>query len=179
MTDKELIAQLAEGRYDAAFNTLVKEYSERLYWHLRHFTASHEDADDLLQDVFIKLWQVLPTFRGESSFYTWIYRIATNEALSWLRKKKVRAALDFQSLENVLCAKIEDDPYFDGDEVDKALQKAIATLPGKQKQVFLLRYYDEMPYEQIAEIVNSSVDSAKVLYHTAYKRIKEILQKQF
>ena len=91
----------------------------------------------------------------------------------------MRAALDFQSLENVLCAKIEDDPYFDGDEVDKALQKAIATLPGKQKQVFLLRYYDEMPYEQIAEIVNSSVDSAKVLYHTAYKRIKEILQKQF
>ena len=179
MTDKELIALLAEGRYEAVFNTLVKEYSERLYWHQRHFTASHEDADDLLQEVFIKLWQVLPTFRGESSFFTWMYRIATNEALSWLRKKKVRAALDFQSLENILCAKIEDDPYFDGDEVDRALQKAIAALPGKQKQVFLLRYYDEMPYEQIAEIVDSSVDSAKVLYHTAYKRIKEMLQKQF
>ena len=83
MTDKELILMLAEGRYEAVFNTLVKEYSERLYWHLRLFTASHEDADDLLQEVFIKLWQVLPTFRGESSFYTWLYRIATNEAISW------------------------------------------------------------------------------------------------
>lgn len=179
MTDKDLIAQWAEGRYEAVFNTLVKEYSERLYWHLRHFTASHEDADDLLQEVFIKLWQALPTFRGDSSFFTWMYRIATNEALGWLRKKKVRSALDFQSLENVLCAKIEDDPYFDGDEVDRALQKAIATLPGKQKQVFLLRYYDEMTYEQIAQIVDPSVGSLKVLYHTAYTRIKEMLQKQF
>lgn len=179
MTDQELINWLSEGRYEAVFNHLVEEYSERLYWHLRRFTASHEDADDLLQEVFVKVWQVLPTFRGECAFYTWLYRIATNKAISWLRKKKVRAALDFQSLENELGAKIEQDPYFDGDALDKALQKAVATLPGKQKQVFLLRYYEDMPYEQIAEIVGSSAGSLKVLYHTAYKRIKEQLEQEF
>lgn len=179
MTDKELITWLAEGRYEAVFNHLVEQYSTRLYWHLRHFTASHEDADDLLQEVFVKVWQVLPTFRGDSAFFTWMYRIASNEAISWLRKKKVRVALDFQSLENVLCAQIDDDPFFDGDALDRALQKAVATLPGKQKQVFLLRYYEEMPYEEIASVMGSTVGSLKVLYHTAYTKIKEMLQREF
>ncbi len=179
MTDKELITWLAEGRYEAVFNYLVEQYSTRLYWHLRHFTASHEDADDLLQEVFVKVWQVLPTFRGDSAFFTWMYRIASNEAISWLRKKKVRAALDFQSLENVLCAQIDDDPFFDGDALDRALQKAVATLPGKQKQVFFLRYYEEMPYEEIASVMGSTVGSLKVLYHTAYTKIKEMLQREF
>lgn len=179
MTDKELISLHNEGRYELVFDKLVKTYSQRLYWHLRHFTASHEDADDLLQDVFVKVWQTLPNFRGGSSFYTWLYRVATNEAISWLRKQKVRSALSFDRLDNFLSARVEADAYFDGDELQRELQKAIATLSGKQKQVFLLRYYDEMPYEQISEILGSSVGSLKVTYHNAYNKIKEILQRKF
>lgn len=179
MTDRQIISLCKDGRFEEAFNNLVKVYSERLYWHLRQFTGSHDDADDLLQDVFIKVWQVLPEFRGESSLFTWLYRIATNEAISWLRKKKVRSSLDFDSLENVVSPHPEDDPWFDGDEIERELQKAVATLPGKQKQVFLLRYYDDLPYEQIAEILGSGVGSLKVLYHTAYTRVKKILQEKF
>ena len=160
MSDKELISLHNKGRYEQVFNELVKNYSQRLYWHLRYYTASHEDADDLLQEVFIKVWQTLPNFRGGSSFYTWLYRITTNEAISWLRKQKVRAAIQF-------------------DKLDRELQKAIATLSGVQKQVFLLRYYEEMPYEEISAILGSSVGSLKVSYHNAYNKIKEILQKKF
>lgn len=179
MSDKELISLHNKGRYEQVFNELVKNYSQRLYWHLRYYTASHEDADDLLQEVFIKVWQTLPNFRGGSSFYTWLYRITTNEAISWLRKQKVRAAIQFDKLDHVLSAKVESDPYFNGNEVERELQKAIAALSGVQKQVFLLRYYEEMPYEEISAILGSSVGSLKVSYHNAYNKIKEILQKKF
>ena len=175
MTDKDIIALHREGRFEEAFDALVKAYSERLYWHLRHFTASHDDADDLLQEVFIKVWTQFASFRGESALITWLWRIASNEAISWLRKKKVRAALEFDSIENVLSLRVQDDPWFDGDEAERTLQKAIATLSGKEKEVFLLRYYEEMPYEQMAPVLNSTVGSLKVLYHNAADKVKKFV----
>ena len=178
MTDREIIKLHSEGRFEEAFDALVKAYSERLYWHLRHFTASHEDADDLLQEVFIKVWTQFASFRGESALLSWLWRIASNEAISWLRKKKVRAALEFDSLENVLSLRVQDDPWFDGDEAEREFQKALAKLSGKEKEVFLLRYYEEMPYEQIAPILDSSVASLKVLYHHAAGKIKETLKRE-
>ncbi|MBP5397359.1 MAG: RNA polymerase sigma factor [Bacteroidales bacterium] len=178
MTDKDIIKLHREGRFEEAFDALVKAYSERLYWHLRHFTASHDDADDLLQEVFIKVWTQFASFRGESALFTWLWRIASNEAISWLRKKKVRAALEFDSIENVLSLRVQDDPWFDGDEAERKLQQAIATLSGKEKEVFLLRYYEDMPYEQMASVLDSTVGSLKVLYHNAVTKVKKVLDKE-
>jgi len=164
----------------SGFKLLVTTYSERLYWHLRRFVNFHEDADDLLQDVFVKVWQKLDQFQGRSSMYTWIYRIATNEALSFIRKNKKMHIVDIArddeglSLEEKLVA----DPLFDGDEAQKLLQVAIAQLPEKQKAVFMLRYYEEMKYDEISEVLDTSVGALKANYHHAVKKIEEHLTKK-
>lgn len=179
MTDKEIIQLKAEGRYTEAFNALVAEYSERLYWHVRRIVCSHEDTDDLLQEIFVKVWAALPSFRGDAQLFTWLYRIATNESLNFLRRAKVRAALSFTSIDENLERKIEDDPYFNGNAAQQALMKAIAKLPPKQKAVFSMRYFDEMKYEDIAQALHTSVGSLKASYHIAYEKIKAELKKEF
>lgn len=159
------------------FNEIVREFSERVYWHVRRFVNSHEDADDLVQDVFLKVWTALPSFRGEAQTYTWIYRIATNEALNWLRREKVRAALRFSSLDEEMERRIDADPWFNGDAAERNLSKAVVRLPERQRQVFILRYYDEMSYEEMAKVLDTSVGSLKASYHIAQEKIREALGK--
>lgn len=178
MTDSEILELYRGGRQQEAFNQIVKNYSERLYWHVRSLVCSHEDADDLVQEIYIKVWNSLPFFRGDARLYTWLYRIATNETLNFLNKQKVRAALTFESLSDNLERKIDDDPYFNGNEAQRLLSKAIQKLPQKQKAVFCMRYYQELPYDDISEITGSSVGTLKASYHFAYEKIKKELQEK-
>lgn len=178
MTDEEIIGLYRNGQDERAFKEIVAAYSERLYWHVRRFVCSHEDTDDLLQEIFIKIWSALPSFRGDSRLFTWIYRIATNETLNWLHKQKVRAILKFESIDTELADKIDDDPYFNGDEAQRLLFKAIAGLPQKQKSVFCLRHFDDLSYEDISEILGTSVGALKASYHFASEKIRAELQNQ-
>lgn len=178
MTDREIAILISGGRMEEAFNELVKSYSERLYWHVRRFLCSHEDTDDLLQEIFIKIWTALPSFRGESQLFTWIYRIATNEALNHLQKMKVRQALRFSSIDSMMEDRIKDDPWFNGDEAQRALSKAIQKLPARQKAVFLMRYYEEIPYEDISKIMGISTGALKASYHLAREKVQDYLLKE-
>lgn len=157
---------------EQVFNNIIKEYSERLYWHVRRMVGSHEDADDLLQDIFLKIWTALPTFRGEAKLYTWVWRIATNETLNWLRKEKVRAMLRFASADELAAQKVEADPYFNGTAAEREIAKAVARLPEKQRQVFIMRWWDELSYEQISAITGTSVGALKASYHIAQEKLK-------
>ncbi|MBQ1648619.1 MAG: RNA polymerase sigma factor, partial [Bacteroidales bacterium] len=139
------------SQQEQLFNQIVKDYSEKIYWHVRRFVYSHEDADDLVQEIFVKIWKSLPSFRGEANLYTWIYRIATNEALNFLRRRKVRAALMFQSLDEETSRQIDEDPWFDGTALQRKLAKAVAALPTKQRLVFNMKYFGDMKYEDIAQ----------------------------
>ena len=177
MQDRHIINLCHEGEYELAFNSIVQTYSERLYWHVRRFVCSHEDTDDLLQDIFIKIWTALPTFRGDAKLYTWLYRIATNEVLNHLRKQKFKALVSFESSYAVLEKMIDDDVHFNGNQLQRELHKAIQRLPEKQRIVFNLRYFDEMKYEDIAEITGTSVRALKASYHHAYGKVKEDMQK--
>ena len=154
------------------FNKIVREESEKLYWHLRRMVSSHEDADDLLQEVFIKVWAALPSFRGDSSMSTWVWRIATNEALNFLRREKVRAALRFTSIDAETERKILADPYFNGTEAERRLSCAVSRLPEKQRQVFVMRYWDDLSYEEISAITGTSVGALKASYHLAQEKIR-------
>ena len=178
MTDKEIIALYCDGRHEQAFNQIVENYTERVYWHVRRFLCCHEDANDLLQDIFIKIWTALPSFRGDAQLFTWIYRIATNEVLNHLRKQRIKALASFESATAILERKIDEDPYFNGDAMQRELHKAIQKLPQKQRIVFSLRYFDEMKYEEISEITGTSIGALKASYHHAYNKIKEELQKK-
>ena len=157
---------------DSLFRSLADQNSESLYWHVRGLVGSHEDADDILQEVFIKVWRALPGFRGDSSLTTWLWRIATNEALSFLRKKRVRAALSFVSLDAEAERVLDSDPWFDGDEAQRRLAVAVSKLPLKQRAVFCMRYFEELPYEKISEITGTSVGALKASYHQAAEKIK-------
>ena len=179
MTDGHIINLCRRCEYEAAFNGIVDSYTERLYWHIRRFVCSHDDTDDLLQDVFIKIWTALPTFRMESKLFTWLYRIATNEVLNHLRRQRFKAAITLESASAILERKIDEDPYFNGDKVQRELHKAILRLPEKQRIVFSLRYFDEMKYEDMAEVTGTSVGALKASYHHAYTKIKEDMQRYF
>ena len=176
MTEKEIIHVFNSGQHERAFNAIVETYSERLYWVVRRLVNSHEDTDDLLQEIFLKIWTALPSFRGEAQLYTWLYRIAQNEALNFLAKQKVRTALQFRSLDAEMERRIDNDPWFNGNEAERELSRAIARLPRKQRTVFLMRYYDDLPYEEISEITGTSVGSLKASYHFAAEKIKEDLK---
>lgn len=178
MTDQEIIQLQRSGEFDKAFNAIVDSYSEQLYWHVRRFLCSHEDTDDTLQDIFMKIWNALPTFKGESRIYTWLYRIATNEALNFLRRQRIISFIGLDSPTEKLVKKIDEDPYFNGDTLQRELHKAIQRLPQKQKLVFNLRYFDEMKYEDIAEITGTSVGALKASYHHAYNKIKAELEEK-
>ena len=177
MTDKEILELYKAGEREKAFGEIVESYSERLYWHVRRFLCSHEDTDDLLQEIFIKIWSSLSSFRGDSSLYTWIYRIATNEALNFLNKQKVRSALQFESLSSKLEEKIDEDPWFNGDVMQRMLMKAIQRLPEKQRLVFVMRWFEELPYEEISEILGTSIGALKASYHFATEKLKSFLEK--
>lgn len=158
-----------------AFAVLVKQYSEQLYWKIRRIVLIHEDADDVLQNTFIKVWNNLDDFRGNSRLSTWLYRIAINEALDFLRKQKIRTSLSSDadmSVANKLLA----DEYFDGDRIQAELQAAIASLPDVQRTVFNLRYFDEMKYSDISKILDTSEGALKASYHLAVKKISEYLK---
>lgn len=179
MKNDEIKKLCMEGSYEAAFKCIVDTFSERIYWHVRRFVCSHEDADDLVQEIFIKIWNSLTQFRGDSSVFTWIYRIATNEALNFLRKKRINAAIEMDSIENILSGQIDEDTYFNGNDLQRELHKAIQKLPDKQKVVFCLRYFDEMKYDEISEITGTSTGALKASYHHAYIKVKEHLENIF
>jgi RNA polymerase sigma factor (sigma-70 family) len=161
---------------DEALALLIDKYQKRLYWHIRKIVISHEDADDVLQETFVKAWTGLATFKGESSLFTWLYRIATNESLSHLRKKKRLNQVSIHPIEYQLSKELEADVYFTGDSIQLKLQQAILTLPEKQRLVFNMRYYDEMPYEEMSSVLDTSVGALKASYHIAAKKIEEIMQ---
>ena len=177
MDDKELLDLYKEdGKGNYAFNLIVSKYTERLYWHIRKMVASHEDSNDLLQNTFIKAWKALPDFREESKLFTLLYRIATNEVLTYIKRKKVRSFLSLTDYSRELENSLEADAYFNGDATQKALHKAILKLPEKQRIVFNMRYFDELKYEEISEILGTSVGALKASYHHATKKIEDSLQ---
>lgn len=167
--------QLEDSRREA-FAQLVKLYQRKVYGIVRKMVVSHEDADDVVQEVFVKIWHNLDKFKGESGLFTWIYRIATNESLQFLRKKRRRMFFSADITE-VLINNLTSEVHIDGNEVQLKLQKAVLQLPDKQRLVFNLKYYEELKYEQIAEITESSVGSLKASYHHATKKIEEYLQR--
>jgi RNA polymerase sigma-70 factor (ECF subfamily) len=171
--DATLITQFQnETTRTQAFEALVRKYQRRLYGHIRHMVISHADTDDLLQEVFVKVWQHLANFRGEAQLQTWLYRIATNECLSFLRKKRLRF---WHPLQEQLTEALESGVYIEGDKVQLALQRALLTLPDKQRLVFNMRYFEELPYEQMSEILGTSVGALKASYHLAVKKIEKHL----
>ncbi len=175
-SDKELLEvfRRPESR-ERAFNLIVEKYQEKLYWHIRKLVISHDDADDLLQNTFIKVWGALDNFREDASLYTWLYRIATNEALSFLNSKKRRLLIPLVDVEKQLANMLEKDDYFNGDELQLQFQKALLTLPEKQRVVFNMKYFDEMKYEDMAEILNTSVGALKASFHHAMKKIEKFI----
>lgn len=156
-----------------AFEELVKAHQEPLYWHIRKMVALHDDTNDILQNTFIKAWKGLNNFRGESTFSTWLYRIATNETLTFLEQKKQRALTLGNDYQEELLQQLSADPYFDGDQLQLTLQKAILTLPEKQRLIFNMKYFSDMTYEEISQVLNTSVGALKASYHHASKKIEE------
>lgn len=162
---------------EKGFNLLVKKFSEPIYWHLRRILIDHEDTNDVMQNVFLKTWQYLDKFREDSKLYTWLYRIATNEAISFLKASKSRfhISLDGEN-ENYYTNAMQDSSYFNASAIEMKLQKAILKLPAKQRLVFLLRYYQNMNYNQMSEVLNTNVNTLKATYHIAAKKIEEYLK---
>lgn len=176
-SDSELLSLFRNpDQKNYAFNMMVRRYQERLYWHIRKMVIVHDDADDLLQNTFMKAWKGLENFREESRLFTWFYRIATNEALSFLQAKKKKYLLPIVDIEKEMASSLEGDSYFDGDDLQLKLQKAILTLPKKQRLVFNMRYYDEMKYEDMSQILDTSVGALKASYHHAAKKIEDIIK---
>jgi len=166
---------LNEKTRNEALSQLISKYQKRLYWHIRKIVIDHDDSNDVLQNTYIKVWKGLENFKQESQLYTWMYRIATNEALTHLRQKQKRASSSIHPIEYELSKNLESDNYFTGDEIQLKLQQAILTLPEKQRLVFNMRYYDEMPYEEMSEILETSIGALKASYHIAAKKVEEFL----
>ena len=177
-TDGEIIRQFKDPEQkEAAFRLLVEKYQERLYWHIRKIVLDHEDTDDVLQESFLKTWKKLSGFRAESGLYTWLYRVATNEALTFLKQKKRRTLPAIEDMEAHLAENLESDAFFHGDEIQKKLQEAILKLPEKQRVVFNMKYFDEMKYDDMSEILDTSVGALKASYHHAVKKIESFFNK--
>lgn len=169
-----------EQTKEKSFSLLVKKYQERLYWHIRRILVHHEDTNDVLQNMFVKVWRSLDNFRQDSSLYTWMYRIATNESLTYLAQQKKRRSLsisdDESNVGNALANSLKSEKGFDANNLEWKLQMAIQSLPEKQRAVFNLRYYDEMPYEKMSEVLETSVGSLKASYHHAAKKVEEFIR---
>lgn len=175
-TENNLIERLRNpNTQQAAFSELVKEYSEPLYWQIRKIVLSHDDANDVLQNTFIKIWTSIDNFRGDSKLSTWLYRIAVNESITFLNKQRAQNNISMDDADTFLLSRLESDEYFDGDKAQLELQKAILLLPEKQRIVFNMRYFDEMKYEDMSEILETSVGALKASYHHAVKKIEDFL----
>ncbi|MFM2190050.1 MAG: hypothetical protein RL491_436 [Bacteroidota bacterium] len=175
--DSELLSYfLKPTTRDRAFREILNRYQKRVYYHVRRIVIDHEDAADVVQNTFVKVLVSLEGFRSDSLLFTWIYRIATNEAITFLKKKRTKYFLPMVDVEAELSSKLDNDPLFDADKMERLLQKAILTLPQKQRLVFNMRYYDELSYEDISKIVGTSVGALKASYHHAYKKIEKILK---
>lgn len=174
--EKELVKQLQNpATANQAFGELLKAYSQPVYWQIRKMVASHDDANDLVQNVFLKVWNNLHNFRGDAKLSTWLYKIAINESINFINKEKQRLSIAEDADDSFLLNNIEADEFFDGDALQLELQKAIAKLPDKQRLVFNMRYYDEMKYEQMSEILGTSVGALKASYHHAVKKVTDAL----
>ena len=174
--EKEVIALLQEpGREREAFGMIVRQYSEQLYWQIRRMVLTHEDANDILQNTFIKAWTNIEYFRGEAKMSTWLYRIAFNESLTFLNKQRANNHLSIDDADAEMLNRLETDNYFDGDTIQKLFLKAILALPEKQRIIFNIKYFKEMKYEEISEIMGTSVGALKASYHHAVKKIHAFL----
>lgn len=161
-----------------AFRELVTEYQERLYWHIRRIVLTHQNADDVLQETFIKVFRNIDGFKGESKLYSWMYRIATNEALSFLKRKSKIQGISQDEMQQKQITNLRADPYFDGDQVEFELQQAILGLPDKQRLVFNMKYFQELKYEEISDILETSVGALKASYHLAVKKVEKHLKQE-
>ena len=175
--EEELQNQLNQPNKRAGvFTKVVREYQERLYWHIRKMVLSHEDANDILQNTFMKAWNGLDGFRGDSQLSTWLYKIATNETLTFLANKRMRNISSMDDIEDSLLQNLKADCYFNGNEIQLKLQKAILTLPEKQRLVFNMKYFDDITYEQLEAVLGTSVGALKASYHHAVKKIERFFE---
>ena len=176
IAEETLIEQLKNPlTQEQAFRSLMTQYKERLYWHIRKIVISHDDADDVLQNTFVKIYRNINNFKAESKLYSWMYRIATNESITFINKRAKQNHIDVSEMQYQLAENLEADVHFDGDEMQLQLQKAIATLPEKQRLVFNMKYFDDMKYNDMSEILETSVGSLKASYHHAVKKIERFL----
>jgi len=174
--EKGFILELLNPKtQNEAFRKLVREYQRPLYAHIRNIVLNHDDADDVLQNTFVKVFQNLKNFKGESKLYSWMYRIATNEAINFINSRAKKSGVTNEELKERLVKNLEADVDYDGNEIQLKLQKAVATLPEKQQQVFKMKYFEEMKYEEISEILQTSVGGLKASYFHAVKKIEEFL----
>ena len=178
LEDQEILEKFKQpDSRNFAFNRLVRKYQEKIYWHVRKMVIDHEDANDLTQDIFVKIWKNLENFQGNSQLYTWMYKIATNECLSFLNKKRKKFFIPLVDVNKELSNKLEHNEYISGDEIQIKLQKALLKLPDKQRLVFNMKYFDELKYEEISEILGTSVGALKASYHLAVKKIEVYLNR--
>lgn len=177
IAEETLVQELKSKESQAkAFEVLVNTYKERLYWHIRRIVLDHDDADDVLQNTFIKVYRNIDGFKGDSKLYSWMYRIATNESLTFLKQKSKKMGIGDQELKERMVENLQADVYFEGDEIQLKLQRALAALPDKQKLVFTMKYFQEMKYEDISEVLETSVGALKASYHLAAKKIEAYLK---
>jgi|TARA_B110000483_G_scaffold42769_1_gene53216 RNA polymerase sigma-70 factor (ECF subfamily) len=180
LTDETvLIEQLINVQTrEKAFRELISLYKERLYWHVRKIVISHDDTDDVLQNTFIKIYKNIGKFKQESKLFSWMYRIATNEAITFINKRNKERKIDISEVQEQIVSTLESDIYFSGEEIQEILQKAIASLPQKQQLVFNMKYFDNIKYTQISEILGTSVGALKASYFHAVKKIESYIKKQ-
>lgn len=174
--EKNFISELLDSKtQNEAFRRLIREYQRPLYAHIRNIVLNHDDADDVLQNTFVKVFQNLKNFKGESKLYSWIYRIATNEAITFINSRAKKSGISNEELKDKMINKLEADVNYDGDEIQLKLQKAVATLPEKQQLVFKMKYFEEIKYEEMSEILETSVGALKASYFHAVKKIEDYL----
>ena len=177
VSEDQLLLQLQDKETrNSAFRELVSLYKERLYWHIRNMVKDHDDTDDVLQNTFIKIFSNIEGFKGDSKLFSWMYRIATNEAINHLNQKAKKLNINYEGLQEHLVNNLESDVYFEGDEIQLKLQKAIASLPEKQQQVFNMKYFEELKYREISDILGTSEGALKASYHIAVKKIEDFLK---
>lgn len=177
IAEETLIHQLKQKESQAkAFKVLVNIYKERLYWHIRRLVLNHDDADDVLQNTFIKVYTHIGGFKGDSALYSWMYRIATNESLTFLKQRSKRMGISDEALKQKMIERLQSDVYFEGDEIQLKLQRALVTLPDKQKLVFTMKYFQAMKYKEISAVLQTSVGALKASYHLAVKKIEAHLK---
>lgn len=178
MITEETLVQQLKMKDAKAFELLINTYKERLYWHIRRIVLDHDDTDDVLQNTFIKVFRSIDGFKGDSKLYSWMYRIGTNEALTFIKVKSKKLGVGMDKFQEQMAERLEADVYFEGDEIQLRLQKAIASLPEKQKLVFNMKYFEEMKYDEISEILGTSVGSLKASYHLAVKKLESFLKEE-